>query len=40
MGLAELFTVFQYVLMGSTFVALALIFLYAYYGREEKQTSQ
>lgn len=40
MSLAEFFTVFQYLIMGSAFVALLLIFLYAYYGKEEEQTNQ
>ncbi|MDD3791786.1 MAG: hypothetical protein PHY74_01495 [Candidatus Bathyarchaeota archaeon] len=36
MGLSEYFIILQYILMGSTFVALALIFLYTYYGRDEE----
>lgn len=36
MGLSEYFLILQYVLMGSTFIALALIFLYAFYGKEEE----
>ncbi len=35
MDLGAYFTTFEYVLMAATFVALILIFLYAYYGKEE-----
>ena len=38
MGIGEYFELLKYVLMTSTFVALVLIFLYAYYGKEEKTT--
>jgi hypothetical protein len=36
MGIGEYFELLKYVLMTSTFVALVLIFLYEYYGKEEK----
>ena len=36
MDLSAYFTILQYTLMGSTFIALLLIFLYAYYGKEEE----
>ncbi len=37
MDIGAYFITLQYVLMGSTFIALALIFLYAYYGRSEEE---
>ncbi|MCW4002847.1 MAG: hypothetical protein NWE95_02915 [Candidatus Bathyarchaeota archaeon] len=37
MDLSAYFVTLQYVLMGSVFIALLLIFLYAYYGKEEEQ---
>jgi hypothetical protein len=37
MNVAEYFEILKYVLMTATFVALVLIFLYAYYGKEEKE---
>jgi hypothetical protein len=41
MDLGAYFISLQYVLMGSVFIALLLIFLYAYYGKdEEEQVSQ
>jgi len=40
MGLSEYFIILQYLLMGATFVALALIFLYAYYGRDKEEASE
>ena len=41
MDLSAYFTVLQYTLMGATFIALVLIFMYAYYGKEEeKQTNK
>ena len=36
MDLGAYFVTLQYVLMGSVFMALLLIFLYAYYGKEEE----
>jgi hypothetical protein len=40
MDLGAYFLTLQYVLMGSVFIALTLIFLYAYYGKEEEQASE
>lgn len=40
MGLSEYFVTLQYVLMGSIGIALALIFLYAYYGRDEEKAEE
>ncbi|MCX8153956.1 MAG: hypothetical protein N3E52_05940 [Candidatus Bathyarchaeota archaeon] len=36
MDLNAYFLTLEYILMASTFVALLLIFLYAYYGNEEE----
>ncbi len=40
MELGAYFVTLQYILMGSIFIALILIFLYAYFGREEEQNSE
>jgi uncharacterized membrane protein YvbJ len=40
MDLSAYFLTLEYVLMASTFVALILIFLYSFYGKEEEQPSQ
>ncbi len=40
MDLSAYFVTLQYVLMGAIFIALVLIFLYAYYGKEEEQTNE
>jgi len=40
MDLGAYFVTLQYILMGSIFIALILIFLYAYFGREEEQDSE
>jgi len=40
MDLGAYFLTLQYILMGSVFIALTLIFLYAYYGKEEEQVNQ
>lgn len=40
MDLSAYFVTLQYVLMGSVFIALLLIFLYAYYGKEEEQETE
>jgi hypothetical protein len=40
MDLSAYFVTLQYVLMGSVFIALLLIFLYAYYGKEEEQENE
>ena len=36
MDIGAYFEILKYLLMTATFVALVLIFLYAYYGKEEK----
>ncbi len=36
MDIGAYFEILKYTLMTATFVALVLIFLYAYYGKEEK----
>jgi hypothetical protein len=38
MDLSSYFLTLQYILMASTFVALVLIFLYSYFGKEEEQS--
>jgi len=40
MDIGTYFITLQYVLMGAVFIVLALIFMYAYYGKEEKQTPE
>jgi hypothetical protein len=40
MDLSSYFLTLEYVLMASTFVALILIFLYSYYGKEEEQANE
>ena len=40
MDLGAYFTTLEYVLMGATFIALVLIFLYAYYGKEEQSAER
>jgi hypothetical protein len=37
MSLGEYFALLQYAMMVATFIALALVFLYLYYGKEEKE---
>jgi hypothetical protein len=37
MDIGAYFEVIKYLLMAATLTALVLIFLYAYYGREEKE---
>jgi len=39
MDLGSYFLTLEYILMASTFVAIVLIFLYTYYGKEEEQTT-
>jgi len=39
MDLSSYFLTLEYILMASTFVAIVLIFLYSYYGKEEEQTN-
>jgi len=36
MSIGEYFEILKYVLMTATFVALVLIFLYVFFGKEEK----
>lgn len=38
MDVGEYFALLKYVLMAITLIALVLVFLYAYYGEEEKKT--
>jgi hypothetical protein len=40
MDLSSYFLTLEYILMASTFVAIVLIFLYTYYGKEEEQTNE
>jgi hypothetical protein len=37
MDLGAYFATLEFILMGATFVAIVLIFLYAYYGKEEEE---
>jgi hypothetical protein len=39
MDISSYFLTLEYVLMASTFIAIVLIFLYTYFGKEEEQTS-
>ena len=36
MSIGEYFEILKYLLMAATFIVLVLIFLYAFYGKEEK----
>lgn len=38
MGIGEYFELLKYVLMTVAFIVLVLIFLYMFYGKEEKQS--
>ncbi len=40
MDLSAYFLTFEYILMASTFIALALIFLYSYYATDEEQKNK
>jgi hypothetical protein len=40
MDIGAYFQTIQYVLMGSVFISLLLIFLYAYYGKEEETENE
>ena len=40
MDIAAYFNILIYVLMTATFIALILIFLYIYYGKEEQKSNQ
>lgn len=37
MQIGEYFTLLMYVMMAATFIALVLIFLHMFYGKEEKE---
>jgi|GEM_PF-1466291 hypothetical protein len=39
MQLGEYFVLLQYVMIIATFIALALVFLYLFFGKEEKEES-
>ena len=39
MGIGEYFVLLQYVMIVATFIALALIFLYVFFGKDEKEES-
>jgi len=39
MSIGEYFVLLQYVMITATFVSLALIFLYVFYGQDEKEES-
>jgi hypothetical protein len=39
MEIGEYFELLKYVMMTATFIVLALIFLYMFYGKEEKEES-
>jgi hypothetical protein len=38
MSIGEYFEILKYVIMTATFVVLVLVFLYAFYGKEEKES--
>jgi len=40
MDLGAYFVTLQYVLMGSVFISIIVIFLYAYFGKDEEQINQ
>ena len=40
MDLSSYFLTLEYILIASTFVAIALIFLYSYFGKEEEQNER
>jgi hypothetical protein len=40
MEIGAFFVSLQYILMGSTFVAIALIFLHGYYGKDEEPNEE
>jgi hypothetical protein len=40
MDLGAYFVSLQYVLMGAVFISITLIFLYAYFGKDEEQINQ
>jgi hypothetical protein len=40
MDIGAYFTTLQYLIMGSIFMALILIFLYGYYGKDEEMVNE
>ena len=40
MDISAYFTTLEYILMGSTFLAVLLIFLYAYYGKDDEESNE
>jgi uncharacterized membrane protein YvbJ len=40
MDLGSYFLTLEFVLMASTFIAIILIFLYSYFGKEEEQANE
>jgi hypothetical protein len=40
MDIGAFFTTLQYALMAATFIAIALIFLYMFYGKEEEKEEE
>ena len=40
MDIGAYFVTLQYALIGSVFIALLLIFMYAYYGKEDEQVNE
>jgi hypothetical protein len=40
LSLGEYFQTLQYVIMGSVFLSIVLVFLYAYYGKDEEEINQ
>lgn len=40
MDLGAYFVTLQYILMGSIFISILLIFLYAYYSKDEENSNQ
>jgi hypothetical protein len=40
MDIGAYFQTMEYVLMGSTFIVLVLVFLYMFHGKEDEQTSE
>jgi hypothetical protein len=40
MDIGAYFVTLQYALVGSVFIALLLIFMYAYYGKEDEQVNE
>jgi hypothetical protein len=40
MQIGEYFQSLQYIVMGSVFLSIILVFLYAYYGKDEEEIDQ